>query len=176
MQPTSSTGHSPTRSPKAPNYKSRTFGTTSRRSMNCEPRTIPRLTPVLGKVFLPLRFAGTATLLFQRCALSSEAPRPRSNQTLAFGRFVMGLQEIKIESRPFEGMDHFRTAFVATWKCEPDHDASRVVPLGSPADIHFRSDSGHRRCRDTASVSRQRVRNRTAAGWRISSVVPGPEQ
>jgi len=43
----------------------------------------------------------------------------------------MGLQETKIESLPFAVMDHFRTTFAASWKFEPDHDASPVVPLGS---------------------------------------------
>ena len=43
----------------------------------------------------------------------------------------MGLQETKIESLPFAVMDHLRTTFAATWKFDPDHDTSRVVPLGS---------------------------------------------
>jgi hypothetical protein len=43
----------------------------------------------------------------------------------------MGLQETKIQSLPFAVMDHLRTTFAAAWKFEPDHDTSRVVPLGS---------------------------------------------
>jgi hypothetical protein len=89
----------------------------------------------------------------------------------------IGLQETKIETRPFAGMDHFRTTFVATWKCESDHDASRVVPLGSdlltytcaPTRVTVGAGTPHQFLFNEFAI-------RTAVGWRISSVVPGPEQ
>jgi hypothetical protein len=89
----------------------------------------------------------------------------------------MGLQETKIESLPFAVMDHFRTTFAATWKCEADHDASRVVPLGS--DLTYIC-APTRVTVGAAGIPHQFLANkfaiRTAVGWRISSVVPVPAQ
>ena len=53
-------------------------GVTYQRSTNCEVvRTTLWVAAVLDKVIPALRFAVTATLLFRRCTLPREAPRPR---------------------------------------------------------------------------------------------------
>ena len=89
----------------------------------------------------------------------------------------MGLQEIKIESLPFAVMDHFRTTFADSWKFEPDHDASRVVPLGSDL-TYIWAPTGV--TIGAAAAPHQFLVNefaiRTAVGWRISSVIPVPAQ
>jgi hypothetical protein len=89
----------------------------------------------------------------------------------------MGLQETKIESLPFAVRDHFCTRFAATWKREPDHDASRVDPLGSDL-THICAPT--RVTAGAAGAPHQSLVNdfaiRTAVGWRISFVVPVPAQ
>ena len=89
----------------------------------------------------------------------------------------MGLQETNIESLPFAVTDHFRTTFSATWKRKPDHDASRVDPLGSDL-THICAPA--RVTVGAAGTPYQFLVNdfaiRTAVGWRISFVVPVPAQ
>jgi hypothetical protein len=75
-------------------------------------------------------------------------------------------------------MEHFRTAFQATWKFEPDQDAMRIVPLG-PDAAHIYAPT-----KITIGAALQpgttyhflvnEFAIRTAAGWRISTIVPVP--
>jgi hypothetical protein len=88
----------------------------------------------------------------------------------------MGLQETKIESFPFAVMDHFRT-FAASWKFEPDRDASRVVPLGSDLTCIWAPTGVTVGAAGTPhKLLVNEFASRTAVGWRISSVVPVPAQ
>jgi hypothetical protein len=73
-------------------------------------------------------------------------------------------------------IDHFRETFKGVWKFEPDLTKLRVVPLTpdvaqlyAPTQITLGHSAADAR---TASYLVYEVAVRTAAGWRISSIVP----
>ena len=140
-----------------------TFGTTCRRA-------------VLDKVFLALRSAGAATLLFQRCALPREAPRPRSNQTSAFGRFAMGLQETKPPIASFRSDGSFTHHVCGYVEVRSRSRYKPCCPSGIGSDIHLRSNSTVGAAGTPYQFLVNEFAIRTAVGWRISSVVPVPAQ
>ena len=77
-------------------------------------------------------------------------------------------------------IDHFRIVFTGTWRFEPDEEAIRVMPLG-PDVAHIYAPT-----RITAGPADQEAATytflvnefaiRTPEGWRISAIVPVPEQ
>jgi hypothetical protein len=75
---------------------------------------------------------------------------------------------------------HYRETFTGTWRLEPDQGAVRVIPLG-PDVVQIFAPT-----RVTVGAAGQEAKTypflinqfaiRTAAGWRISAIVPVPAQ
>jgi hypothetical protein len=161
MHPTSSTGHSPRRSPKAPDYKSRTFGTTCRRSMNCEVRTTPPMSCRPGQSFSRFAVCRNSNVAISTMCLAERSTSPKIKAEICHGP-----SRDKNRNAPFRSDGSFPHHVCGCVEVRARSRCKPCCPSGiGPADIHLRSDSGHRRHRwDTASVFRQRVRNSHSSG------------
>jgi hypothetical protein len=77
-------------------------------------------------------------------------------------------------------INHFRTVFLGTWRFEPDHDAIRVIPLGSDVAHIFAPTRITLGATEQQAATYQFLINeiaiRTPDGWRISAIVPVPAQ
>jgi hypothetical protein len=77
-------------------------------------------------------------------------------------------------------MDHFRVTFSATWKFEPDQEATRIVPISADVAHIFAPTKITVGAAGQPGTAYQFFVNefaiRTVEGWRISTIVPVPAQ